>query len=240
MGGELDQLKLQIGEITQGLADAAPETDFRYAVVSHEDYAGSFDSSNCADSGYSATYGGTGDEPFRIDHVLSGNQASVAASIDGLQLGWGADGPESFGRALWEVGQADTMGQLGFRDEAMKLVVAFGDDLPHDPDLNAGIEAPLTPPYPSPMDTGYDPGRNGVIDCGGDDVDFQDGALAALSAADVRLLYVDSSGDSDLETYWNFWASLTGGEFAAINSDGTVPGGLDLTDLIIQLLQLAA
>lgn len=40
-----------------------------------------------------------------------------------------------------------------------------------------------------------------------------------------------------METYWNLWTSQTGGEFAAINPDGTVPEGQDLTQLIIELLQ---
>jgi len=54
------------------------------------------------------------------------------------------------------------------------------------------------------------------------------------------LVHIDSSGNQDLGVYWNLWTSQTGGEFAAINQDGTVPEGLDLTDLIVQLLQLVA
>ena len=79
-----------------------------------------------------------------------------------------------------------------------------------------------------------------MINCGGDDIDFQDDAIAALTSAGVHLVHIDSSGDTDLAVYWNLWASQTGGEFAAINPDGSVPQGLDLTELIVQLLQLVA
>ena len=96
----------------------------------------------------------------------------------------------------------------------------------------------MEPQFPSPFDTGIDPGRNAIIDCGRDDIDFQDDALVAMSDQGVRLIHIDSSGDPDLEVYWRLWARLTGGAFAAINSDGSIPGGIDLTEQIIQLLQL--
>jgi len=240
MGGEINQVKLQIDEIMTGLREAAPDTNFRFGVVSYEDYAGSFDSAVCSGSSYLATYGSTGDAPFRVSQVLTADDATVSTTVNGLQLGNGGDGPQSYGRVYWEIGQADTMAQLGFRSDALKLIVDFGDNVPHDPDLNAGIEPPLVPPFPSPFDTGTDPGRNAAVDCGGDDIDFQDDAIPALTSANVHLVHIDSSGDPDLEIYWNLWTSQTGGEFAAINPDGTVPGGLDLTERIIQLLQLIA
>lgn len=238
MSQEIDQIKLQINEIMAGLRDAAPDTDFQFGVVSYEDYNGTFDSSICPDSTYNSFYGGGSDEPFRIDLALTGDDPTVAQTINNLTLGGGGDGPQSYGRVFWEVSQADTMGQLGFRPEALKLLVDFGDNVPHDADLNEGIEPPLEPPFPSPFDTGYDPGRNDVIDCGADDIDFQDDAIPAMVGSDVHLVHIDSSGSSSLEVYWNLWTSQTGGEFAAINSDGTVPEGQDLTQLIIELLQL--
>ena len=133
-----------------------------------------------------------------------------------------------------EIAQPDTGTSLGLRPDALKLIVDFGDDVPHDPDLNAGI---FNPPFES-WDTGYDPGRNGSVNCGGDDLDFQSTVLSAVAVADIHLVHIDSSGDTDLVPYWSKWVSDTGGELAAINSDGTIPGGLDLTQLVIELLQL--
>ena len=133
---------------------------------------------------------------------------------------WASDGSQSF---------------LGFRPDSLKLVIMTGDDVPHDGDLNEGFEdAPI-----DDFDTGIEPGSNNTIDCGDDDIDFQDDALAALIEDEIRLLHIDSSGSPTLPQYWTFWASQTGGAAAAINRDGTIPGGLDLTDLIVDLLQLS-
>jgi len=158
----------------------------------------------------------------------------VAATVLGLIQGSGADGPQSYGRVFWELGQTDTGTSLGFRNDALKLIVNFADNVPHDRDLNQGISSP---PFAT-FDTGVDPGRNGVIDCNNDDIDFQDDAIAALSSTGIRLLHIDSSGYPDYYPYWQFWTSETGGAFAAINPDGSIPGGLDLTDLIVDLLGL--
>jgi hypothetical protein len=122
---------------------------------------------------------------------------------------------------------------MGFRSDALRIILDFGDDVPHDTDLNEGI---LTPPFPT-LDTGVDPGRNDTIDCDGDDIDFQDDALDALSTNDIRLIHVDSSENSNLVPYWQNWVSQTGGAFETINSDGSIPAGKSLSELIIDLLQ---
>jgi len=239
MTEEISRIKQEIGTIIDNLTTiASPTTDFRFGVVSYEDYPGYFDSTPCG-SGYYQTYGqaGTkpnGDAPFRIDQPLTNDFDAVAATVLGLIQGSGADGPQSYGRVFWELGQTDTGTSLGFRNDALKLIVNFADNVPHDRDLNQGISSP---PFAT-FDTGVDPGRNGVIDCNNDDIDFQDDAIAALSSTGIRLLHIDSSGYPDYYPYWQFWTSETGGAFAAINPDGSIPGGLDLTDLIVDLLGL--
>jgi len=239
MGAEISRVKAEIDDIITHLTTvASPSTDFRFGVVSYEDYAGFFDSTPCG-SIYARYYGYTGtkpdgDAPFRIDHILTDDSEAIVTTINGLQLGSGGDGPQSYGRVFWELGQTDTGSALGFRADALKLVVNFGDNVPHDTDLNEDI---ASPPFTT-FDTGVDPGRDNTVDCNGDDIDFQDDALVAMLSGNIRLLHIDSSGNSSFIPYWQFWTSVTGGAFAAINSDGSIPGGLDLTDLIIDLLQL--
>jgi len=234
MGSELVRIKAEIATIIDRLKnEVSPSTDFRFGVVSYEDYSGFFDSRSCG-SNYADSYGGGGDAPFRISRALTGDANAVTTAIAGLRLGGGSDSPESYGRVFWELGQDDTGAAIGWRPDALKLVVDFGDDVPHDKNLNEGVPGP-TLLFP---DTGVDPGRNNTVDCGGDDIDFQDRALTALSAKGIRLLHIDSSGNSGLSPYWQFWTSVTGGSFAAINSDGSIPGGLNLTDLIVNLLGL--
>lgn len=235
MTGAIQNVKENVAKVMNGLRAAAPATDFTFGVVSYEDYPGVIDSRSCS-SAYVAEYGAAGtkpggDAPFRIDRTLTGDADSVSSAVSGLALGWGGDGPQSYGRVFWEVSQADTGGQLNFRPGALKLIISFGDNVPHDPDLNQGV-----PGVTGRYDTGADPGRNGKVDCGPDDIDFQDGALAALRAAEVRLIHVDSSGSGAVGQYWTSWTAETGGTFAAINPDGSIPGGLDLTQLVVSLI----
>ena len=227
MGGVLNQAKAELNDVVDTLAGAAPGTDFRYSVVSYEDYPGFFSSSACTDSSYSATYGASSDRPFRLNRVLTDDTASVNASINALTLGNGSDGPESYGRALWEIAQDDTGATLGWRPDALRLIVNFGDNVPHDTDINEGVEGGVLS-----GDTGVDPGRNATVDCGGDDIDFQDDALGELNAAGIRLLHVDSSGGSTMEPYWRSWVSLTNGSYVQLDD------GRSLSDAIVELLSL--
>lgn len=226
MGGVINQAQNEMTTALAEIAAVAPTTDLRYAVVSYEDYPGFYDSTSCGSS-YSSTYGSSSDEPIRIDATLTDDADAVTASINGLTLGFGADGPESYGRMLWEIAQADTGGELGFRPDALKLVINFGDNIPHDTDLNDGVVAPTLG-----GDTGIDPGRNGTIDCGGDDIDFQDNALQDLSAMGIRLLHVDSSSGATMEPYWRLWTSQTGGAYTSLGEDRP------LSEVIIELLSL--
>jgi hypothetical protein len=230
MGGVLSLVKTQVTQAISDLKAASPGTDFHFGVTSYEDYPGFFDSRPCGSS-YVTSYGSAGDSPFRITSPLTTNAAAIATDVNALSLGNGDDGPEAYARALWEVGQADTGAALGFRPDALKLLVNFGDNLPHDRDINAGV---ADPPFTF-SDLGIDPGRNGTIDCGGDDIDFQDGALAALRAAKVRLLEVNSSGSTSIEPYWRLWASRTGGSYTSL----TPSDSRTLSQVIIDLLRTA-
>jgi subtilisin family serine protease len=214
MGGVLAQAKDQLLQAMNDLKAAAPGTDFRFAVTSLEDYP--------------TPYGSPGDYPFKVNAPLSSDTASIQTVVNGLILGDGGDGPEAYGRALWEIGQDDTGATLGFRADALKLVINFGDNVPHDNDINEGIASP-----PLSGDTGVDPGRDGIIGTA-DDIDFQGGALAALKAKSIRLLEVDSSGGTSIAPYWQSWTATTDGAYTTLNpSDGR-----KLSTVIVDLLKL--
>jgi subtilisin family serine protease len=225
MGGVLTTVKNEIGDTLERLQELAPDTDFRFAVTTFEDYPGYYDSTSCG-SGYAATYGSFTDEPFRIDQSLTGDVETIATTVNGLTLGNGADLPESYGRVLWELAQDDTGADLEYREEALTLVVMFGDDLPHDPDLHAAFPDGAAPAIP--QDLGIDPGRSGTINCGGDDIRFHEDALGSLQQHDIRLLYVNNSRHDSYIEAWNYWSSLTGGASVRIDPGGTEDGGLTL------------
>ena len=220
MGAVLAEAQTEMEAVMLDLQARWTQTDFRFAVTSHDDYSITATGSECEITSYTAQYGSpqgrsggqSSDQPFRIDQGLSGDPALGHSTIGTLSLGSGSDRPESYGRALWEIGQADTGAKLGFRDGSLKLVVSFGDGIPHDPDLHAQL------PLGGIKDTGIDPGRNGRFDCGGDDIDFQDDALQSLIGSDIRLLHVDTNGE--FEHYWRPWAASTGGAYAAMKNNG--------------------
>lgn len=235
MSGELARAKQEISEVMAELRAVAPDTDFRFGAASMEDYRGFHDSRPCPDSTYAATYGASTDEPFRVDQALTGDDDEVTAAVAAMRLGNGADGPESFGRALWELGS----GAVAWRPDALRLAIVIGDNVPHDTDLHEGFTAAQPAPPGLPRDTGIDPGPDATVDCGGgDDIDFHDDALTALADAEVRLLYVDSSGNEALRTAWRLWSSRTGGSTAEMAPDGTVPDGT-LSDLVLELIRAA-
>ena len=249
MRGEINAIK---GEINNILTKIKSEiNDVQFGVISYEDYAGNFDSTACGSS-YIETYGFSntktnpdGDAPFRMDLALTSNSNDVTDTISNLVIGAGGDGPQSFGRAFWEVAQSamgnDPLAEpLGFRPNSTKVLINFGDDVPHDTNLNDDIvPPPITQAPVGGFDTGVDPGRNAMIDCNGDDIDFQDDALEDMKSAEVHLIHINSSGDDNLKTYWENWTQRTGGNTRQINTDGTLPvGETGLADFLIEQLGL--
>jgi subtilisin family serine protease len=214
MGGVVNQAKAQLLQAMTDLKAAAPTTDFHFGVTSLKDYP--------------SLYGGAGDYPFKIEAPLNADPAAIQAVVNGLAASGGGDGPEAYGRALWETAQSDTGSTLGFRADALKLLINFGDNVPHDNDINEGITNP-----PLLGATGVDPGRDGIVGTA-DDIDFQNGALAALKSHGIRLLEVDSSGGTSIAPYWQSWTATTGGAYTALSASD----GRSLSTVIIDLLKL--
>ena len=218
----LNNAKANSINIMNALLGLIPDSQF--GVISHMDYDG--DHGGC---GYGPTqygdFANNGDYPYSMDQSITSNTANVAAAINGLVLGYGADGPESYTRALYETYADPT---LGWRAGARRFVVAWGDNIPHDCNylLDCGG---------GPVTTGPDPGRNG-IDGDGDDLDLAT-VLAGMATDDITLIALHSGG---LLALWDCYAGKTGrpgGGAFQINADGTVPGGTDIADFIADLVQ---
>lgn len=143
--------------------------------------------------------------PYQLNQAVTDNTASVSTAIAGLVLGSGSDGPEDYTRPFYE-SYADP--SVGWRAGAKRIVVNFGDNAPHDNDLNEDVTTTATWP------TGGDPGRDEII-LNADDLDLQT-VLAAMAANNITLIEAHSadwttpSGLSVLD-YWNYWTGITGG-----------------------------
>jgi hypothetical protein len=169
MDGEIDEVKASATDIMDDIRAAVP--DSRFGLVSFCDYPARYE--YC---GYVAAYGDEGDYPYKLDSALTADTVAVETAINGLSLGYGADGPEDYTRVLYEAG-ADPV--IGWRDGAIKIIVMFGDAPTHDCD------------FYTPSSTGVDPGRDGKEGTA-DDLDFET-VVADLAAKGVIVLAIDSS-----------------------------------------------
>lgn len=202
MGGALADAQAQASAMMAALSLVGP--DVKFGVISHVDYPQAY-----ADyHGYSNTYGtaATGDYAYKLDHPLDSNQVAVAGTIGALTTYNGADLPQNYTRIIYE-SYADP--GIGWRAGAQQIVIVFGDDVPHDDNLEAGISG-------GSWTTGGDPGRNEIAepDGSGDDLDLQT-ELANFAAAGKKLYTVHYGGYLD---YWEYWTALTGG--AAVTATG--------------------
>lgn len=192
MGGVLSSVKSQASGIMADLR--ANLTDVRFGASSLVDYPAAY-----SYPGYSASYGSGADYPWRLHQDLTTDDAATQAALDGIQLLFGDDWPESYSRALYEAGETVSWGP-----ERLKLVVFFGDAEPHDLGFNG-------------RNTGGDPGRDAVAGTA-DDLDFET-VVAGLAARGVRVLGVNSGTAAPTMSYL---AAQTGGAWASLGSTASM------------------
>jgi len=215
MGGIIDEMKANAITIMSDILAMVPDTQF--AVISYGDYP-------VPPYGYPSS----GDYPYRLEQVLTSDQAAIQEAINNLDASGGEDEPEAYTRAFYEsyaelIGETNpTYGSIGARPGAKRIVIDFGDSIPHDNNLNEGV-----PGKTGTRDTGVDLGRDEIAGTS-DDLDLQT-VLSTMGSLGVALLEVHSSV-SDVE-YWQYWTGLTGGGFAAVSSPS------DIHDAIMTLLQ---
>lgn len=233
MGGVVRQMQDKATSILDGTV--ARFGDAQFAVISFRDYPFS-------------PYGGSGDFAFKVDQDVTDDHDAVRRAIGGLVASGGGDGPESYSRVLFEAVHPDNL--MGWRDGTRKILIMFGDNYPHDDDLNEGIRPPapimpggvyrtgIAPPYLDPGRSG-DEGHNRDTS---DDIDLQ-ASLDDMFAANVTLITVmnafffDVGGGGGAEsaqvTYWRQWSERTAAGGLAVGSDDST----DLAAVILDLLE---
>ena len=209
MGDEIDEVKESAAHIMSHIRSLI--ADSRFGLASFADYP-QFYADYC---GYSNQYGlaSVPDWPYRLDQALTTDIAAVQGAIGSLALGNGADLPEDYARALWELGVND-VADVGWRANATKIVIMFGDAPTHDCDFYAGSY-------------GGDPGPDGVAG-NTDDLDFES-VVAQLAADDVIVLSVDSSNNpgGDAEKSFKRMAYQTGGAYYALSEAAEIPQAVE-------------
>ena len=218
MGNAISEVKNNATAIMESVRVLIPDTYF--GVVSHQDYPDVYES-----CGYSASYGNAdvGDNPYMMNQGLTGNLATVHGVINGLTLGDGADGPESYARVLYE---ATADASIGWREGSTKMVILWGDNVPHDCDYRSCIGGSGT--------TGADPGRDAIVG-NADDLEILE-VIQAMALEDIVLLAMYNGPSALTLALWDCWARRTGGDAFEVNEDGTVPGGQDLPSYIAGII----
>lgn len=217
MGPVLDSAKANAVAIMNNLAAVIP--DIQFGVVDLRDYP-------------VAPFGDAGDWPYLLRQGITNNRAAVSAAIAATAAGGGNDGPEAYTRALHE---ANVDAEIGWRTGARQFVVMFGDNVPHDDDLNARIAAPRVNPGGSwcsttPAGCVLDPGRDGVPGTR-DDLDLQT-VLDQVAAQRRTLVYVASGLDAawrdTVVAYWREWARMTnpGGDAIPLSDAAQLPSAI--------------
>lgn len=215
MSGIIGTAKTKAIEIMTNLN--ALGVDINYGVMSYMDYPDYYES-----YGYANWYGDAyyGDYAYRLDQAVTGDTTAVSNAINGLVQGSGADGPQDYTRIMYE-SYADT--SVGWRPGAKKILVNFGDNVPHDDNLNEGVTT-------GTWSTGGDPGRDEII-LNGDDLDLQT-VLNGMATNNVILIECHTSDwpvewmggppGFMLTDYWKHWTDITGGDTYITSSDTLV------------------
>ncbi len=131
----------------------------------------------------------------------------------------GGDGPEAYGRALWET---DTNPQVNWRPGARHEIVMIADQVPHTPNVNEGIPEGFW--FENPFDTGEElPGKWGIPDTQwkeGESLEFHK-TLEKLAVDGKPLAMVDyKDTEGDFIHYWEYWAAQSGGQALEAQAEG--------------------
>lgn len=214
MDGELKNVKSNSINIMNALRGVIPDSNF--GVISYMDYPADYESCDYYDA-----YGIEGDYPYRLNTGVTSDTGSVAQAINGLTIGNGWDGPEPYARAFYESYRDPN---VSWRPGTKRILINWGDNVPHDCNVGAIIDDEYS--------TGIDPGRDGIVGTE-DDLRILE-VLDGMVDQNITLIALHSSS-FDL-SLWQAFAARTGGTAVKINSNGTIPGGTDISTYIASLV----
>ncbi len=219
MGGVLAEAKEGIKKVIEETrATLGPNT--AYGVANVEDVPGYVSGETELPPQSEEYYETDGEKPWHLWQPVTTEVTKVEEAIEKLSGSEGVshaggDGPEAYGRALWET---DTNPQVGWREGARHEIVLIADNVPHTPNVNEGIPEQFW--LQNPFDTGEEPGgRFGIAGTQwvpGDSLEFHK-TLEMLDVDGKPLAMVDYFHTTEEETenyihYWEYWAKQTGGE----------------------------
>jgi hypothetical protein len=201
----LEEAKAEIKEVMAQLEGSLPNVEF--GVAEARDYGES-------------EYDSYSDQPWKLDAPVTSDVGQVNQAISDLSAFGGGDGPEAYGRALWET---DTNPDVGWRPGARHLIVLVADQVPHNPNVDEGIPEEFWIES-SPWDTGEELsgtwGIPGTRLKEGETLDFH-AVLRQLASDGTPLEMVDyHDTEGDFIHYWEYWAHIAGGTAVEASEHG--------------------
>jgi hypothetical protein len=168
---------------------------------------------------------------WQLDQSLTSNTLAVSEAISSLAAFGGGDGPEAYGRALYET---DTNPSVDWRPGTRHLIVLVADQVPHMPDVNEGINEAfwLSNPFYTGEELEAQAGISQTQWHPGVNIQFKED-LKRLVADEKPLETVDyHSTSTDYIHYWEYWAGLGGGSAVQAGE-----GGKELAARLIALVE---
>jgi hypothetical protein len=220
MGEALGEATEEIEAAMTRIRGELPDVDFGLAEM--RDYT---DVVNPGSFEYDDEEAGLGYRPWTLLSPIGSAEGVIKTQLSTLIATGGGDGPEAYGRALYETAQNPA---VGWRSGARGVIILVADNVPHDSELNEGIAPEFW--VESPFDTGVDPGADNLVGTA-DDLDFQSTVLPTLVNDGRPLEFVDYHGAPEYLPYWQNWAARTGGNAL----EAGLTGGLSaqLTALVV-------
>ncbi len=228
MGGVLNEAKTEIEKVIKETSAIIPNV--AYGVANVEDLPG-YENGMLSETKKENEYEEDFEKPWHLWQTLTPEQAKVEEAINKLSLlsteggpaHAGGDGPEAYGRALWET---DTNPQVSWRPGARHEIVLIADNVPHTPNLNEGIPAELQ--FTEPGNDGFETWPNTGEELGGKwgipDTQWKEGeslefhktleklALDGKPLAMVNYFHTGENEKSNYIHYWEYWSAQTGGQ----------------------------
>ncbi len=232
MSGVLEEAKEEIKTLVANTQASLPNVEFGVANV--EDIPGYNSGATVEGQLTEMQYEEDAEKPWHLWQALTTNETGVEEAINNLSgsevTHYGGDGPEAYGRALWETA---TNPAIGWRPGARHEIVMIADNVPHTPDLNEGIptELQLTQPFTDGVEAWPDTGEElggkwGIPDTQwkeGESLEFHktlqklDGEAKPLAMVDY--FHTGETEESNFIHYWEYWAADTGGQ-AVVADEG--------------------
>ncbi len=207
MTPELTEAKEKVASVMESVGTHLPDVAFGVAFV--EDVPGYF-SGTFTETLTEQQYAEAREKAWALTQPITTDREKVLAAINALTIDYGGDGPEAYGRALWE---SDTNPTVSWRPGARHEIVLIADNVPHDPNLNEGL--PESAWAQNPFDTFEEPaGKFGIAGSTwtpGTNLAIRNVA-SELGSDGKPLQSVEFFGGQNYLPYWEYWAALSGGQ----------------------------